>query len=134
MATHNILPRDQQRSRQAFVEILNRPDELVVLILWDDETAVAANEFVQRIAESSEGSQGIYRFVNFVVAPEPNSIIGVLKQLDNNSNADLNDLEDSVIVSISPFRNIVSEVITKRRFMRGKGSLNVAILAAWHDK
>jgi hypothetical protein len=134
MATHITLQRDQAKARKAFIEILNRPDEPVVLVLWDDDTAVAANDFVQRIAESNEGSQGIYRFVNFVVAPEPDSIIDVLKQLDNNSNADLDDLENSVIVSISPFRNIVSEVITKKRFMKGKGSLNVAILSAWHDK
>ena len=134
MATHIILSRDQQKARKSFVEILNRPDEPIVLILWDDDIAVAANEFVQRITESAEGSQGIYRFVNFVVAAEPGSVISILQQLDNNSGADLNDLEDSVIVSISPFRNIVSEVITKKRFMKGKGSLNVAILAAWHDK
>ena len=130
MANHIILPRNLEEAKREFIKILKRDDETIVLVLWDDDTAVAANDLTRRITEANENDMGFYRFVNFVVAADPRSVITVLKELENRSGADLDDLEDYVIVSISPFRNIVSEAVTKQRFNRGKGSINTAIIAA----
>ena len=130
MANHIILPRKSEEAKREFNKVLKRDDETLVLILWDDDTAVAASDLAQEITEANEGDLGFFRFVNFVVAAEPGSVIDVLKDLENRSGADLDDLEDYVIVSISPFRNIVSEAVTKHRFNRGKGSITTAIIAA----
>ena len=130
MASHTVLPKNLDAAKREFIKILNRSDETIVLILWDDDIAEAASDLAKEITEANEGDMGFYRFVNYVVAPDPRSIIDVLKDLENRSGADLNNLEDSVIVSISPFHNVVSRVVAKDRFRRGPGSINTALIAA----
>jgi len=135
MATHIVLPPDLGEARKKFISILKRDAEPIVLVLWDDETAASADEFVQKIVEDNpEETSGMYGFVNFIIAHDPNSIIPVLKELENKSGADLDNLEDCVIVSISPLRNIVSEVVTKKAFNKGKGNVGLAVLSAWRNK
>ena len=130
MANHIVLPRKPDDAKKEFIRILRRDDETLVLILWDDDTAVAASDLAKEITEANEGDMGFYRFVNFVIAADPRSVIEVLKGLENLSDADLDNLEDYVIVSVSPFRNLVSEAVTKTRFNKGPGSITTAIIAA----
>jgi len=135
MASHFILPEDLDEAREEFISILKRDAEPIVLVLWNDATAASADEFAQKIVEDNpENTSGMYGFVNFVIAHDPSSIIPVLKELENKSGADLDNLEDCVIVSISPLRNIVSEVVTKRAFNKGKGNVGIAVLSAWDNK
>lgn len=130
MASHIVLPRKPDEAKREFIRILRRDDETIVLILWDDDTAVAASDLAKEITQANEGDTGFYRFVNFVVAADPRSVISVLGELENRSGVDLDNLEDYVLVSVSPFRNIVSEAVTKQRFNRGQGSITTAIIAA----
>jgi len=132
MANHIILPQNPDDAKMQFTSILRRDDETLVLILWDDATARAASDLAKEITDANEGDMGFYRFVNFVVAADPQAVIDVLKEeeLENLSGADLDNLEQYVIVSVSPFRNIISEAVTKTRFETGPGSITTAIIAA----
>lgn len=134
MANYIILSPDGLKAKKDFTAILDQPDETIVLILWDDDTAKAANRLVKKIADDKGGDSGFNEFVNFVIATDPGPIIPELKKLDNSSGVNLDNLDDYVIVSISPFRNIISECVTKKRFMKGKGSVNTAIVAAIANK
>ncbi len=132
MATHIILPQNPDNAKSEFLKILRRDDETIVLILGDDKTAEDASDLAKEITEANEGDMGFFRFVNFVVAADPRPVIDALKEEDlkNLSGADLDNLEDFVIVSVSPFRNIISEAVTKTRFNTGPGSITTAIIAA----
>ena len=129
MATHIVLPDDASQAKEKFIKILERDDETLLLVLWDDDTASAANELLKKLAKKFDGDP-FYDFLNLVSAPDPKRIIPVLQDLDIDDGLTLDDIENTVIVSISPFRNIISEVVSKERFQNSRGSVTTAINAA----
>lgn len=135
MANHIVLPQDADDARNRFAEILERPFEPIVLVLGDNDTATDADIFVQKIVRDNPNeTSGFFGFVNFVIARDPSSIIEILEGLENKSKAKLDNLDNYVILSISPLRNIISDAITKKTFNAGKGSVSFAVLQAWKNK
>jgi hypothetical protein len=130
MATFFALS-DNELSAQARVqELLDTPDETLVLVLGNDDIAEEAREKVQQIVEANSDNTDIFQFLNFLAVPDPNVIFPKLRELENKTGELLDSLDEYVILSISPFKNILAEAVTKARFQKGKGSITTAILKA----
>jgi hypothetical protein len=129
MASYSQLPPDTSEALDFFNEVLCRPDETLVLILGQDDTAIYARRIIDDIIEEDDS---MFRYVNFVGVGDPEII---REKLENLTNDDVNlaNMHNYVFITISPFKNIISDAITKSRFMKGPGSLTTAVLHAIHN-
>ena len=126
------LPTEGSEAQKVLQELLDQPDQLLLLILGDDDVADEATDTANFI-RSRIGKNGISMFdiVVFVKVTAPMTILPLLKTLKIHERVTLADYNDFVLLSISPFRNIISEGVTKARFMKGSGSMNTAVMLAF---
>jgi succinate dehydrogenase flavin-adding protein (antitoxin of CptAB toxin-antitoxin module) len=130
MAAYFELPENKTKAKARFQQLLELPDETLVLVLGNDQIAEEAREKVQQIVDANAENNDLLAFVNFLAVPNPEIIFPQLKELDNKTGELLDNLDEYVILSVSPFRNILAEAVTKKRFQKGKGSITTAILKA----
>jgi hypothetical protein len=130
MASFTTLPDNPASARSTFIRLLNLPDETLVLIIGEDDTADDAANVAQQIIEENDN---IFRFVNFMRVPDCDFLMNDLQQLSND-NVDLSRVDEYVVMSISPFKNILSEAVTRQRFSNGRGSIVTAIISAIANK
>ncbi len=126
------LPTEVSEAQKALQDLLDQPDQLLLLILGDDDVADEATDTANFI-RSRIGKNGIsmYEMVVFVKVTAPMTILPLLKKLKSHERVNMADYNDFVLLSISPFRNIISEGVTRARFMKGKGSMNTAVMTAY---
>lgn len=126
------LPTEDSAAQKALHDLLDQPDQLLLLILGDDDVADEATDTANFI-RSRIGKNGIsmYEMVAFVKVTAPMTILPLLKTLKCHERVNLADYNEFVLLSISPFRNVISEGVTKARFMRGRGSMNTAVMTAY---
>ncbi|PWV56587.1 hypothetical protein [Chitinophaga sp. S165] len=126
------LPTEEAEAQKALQDLLDQPDQLLLLILGDDDVADEATDTANFI-RSRIGKNGIsmYEMVVFVKVTAPMTILPLLNKLKSHERVNLADYNDFVLLSISPFRNIISEGVTRARFMKGRGSMNTAVMTAY---
>jgi hypothetical protein len=126
------LPTEESGAQKALQDLLDQPDQLLLLILGDDDVADEATDTANFI-RSRIGKNGIsmYEMVVFVKVTAPMTILPLLKKLKSHERVNLADYNDFVLLSISPFRNVISEGVTRARFMKGRGSMNTAVMTAY---
>jgi hypothetical protein len=126
------LPTEEAGAQKALQDLLDQPDQLLLLILGDDDVADEATDTANFI-RSRIGKNGIsmYEMVVFVKVAAPMTILPLLKRLKSHERVNLADYNDFVLLSISPFRNVISEGVTRARFMKGRGSMNTAVMTAY---
>lgn len=130
MATYSELPADELEAQARLQELLDTPDETLVIVLGKDNVAEEAREKVQKIVEANHDNTDIFQFLNFLAVPDPEMIFPQLRELENKTGELLDNLDEYVLLSISPFKNVLAEAVTKTRFQKGKGSITTAILKA----
>lgn len=126
------LPTEESAAQKALQDLLDQPDQLLLLILGDDDVADEATDTANFI-RSRIGKNGIsmYEMVVFVKVTAPMTILPLLKKLKVHDRVDLAGYKDFVLLSVSPFRNVISEGVTRARFMKGRGSMNTAVMTAY---
>lgn len=126
------LPTEESAAQKELQELLDQPDQLLILILGDDNVADEATDMANMIrARVEKGEMGLYEIVVFVKVTDPGIILPLLTTLKRHDRVNLDDYENFVLLSISPFRNVISEGITKARFMRGRNSMTTAVMTAF---
>jgi len=133
MQNYVELPAEEAGAQAALQELLDQPDQLLLLILGDDAVADEATDTANFIRARIDKGGGmiIYETVIFVKVKDPAAILPLLKKLEWHSRIKPADYDSFVLLSISPFRNIVSEGVTKARFMKGRNSMHTAVMTAY---
>lgn len=126
------LPTEESEAQKALQDLLDQPDQLLLLILGDDDVADEATDTANFIrSRIGKNGNNMYEMVVFVKVTAPMTILPLLRKLKIHERVNLDDYNDFVLLSISPFRNIISEGVTSARFMKGRGSMNTAVMTAY---
>jgi hypothetical protein len=121
----------ESQAQALFQQILDKPDQIIILILGVDNAASKASAFAKAIVAALPNDKySIYNMVVFVILTNPMHILAQLNNLKCHKNVDMNNYTSFTLLSISPFRNIISEGVTAQRFLNGKLSMHTAMLAA----
>jgi hypothetical protein len=132
MQNYVVLPIVEAEAQKAFQDLLDQPDQLLVLILGDDDVAAAADDTANFIrSKIGKNGMGMYDMVIFVRVTHPQLLLPKLKKMEWHPRVKLSDYDSFVLLSISPFRNIISEGISRPRFMKGRGSMHTAVMTAY---
>lgn len=132
MQNYVELPTVEAEALKVFQDLLYQPDQLLLLILGDDEVAAEANDTANFIrSRIGKSGMGMYDMVIFLRVTDPQVILPVLRKMEWHPRVKPSDYDSFVLLSISPFRNVVSEGVTKVRFMKGRGSMHTAVMTAY---
>lgn len=121
------LPKKKADALQRFRELLDVPENIIVLIFGTDETAENACAYAQEMVEVAHPD---YSFVAFVYVEDIEVLAEVLDTLETAGTVNMEKLDESVALSISPGNHIISYLLSKARFNHAPGYMNRTILAA----
>jgi hypothetical protein len=132
MQNYVELPAGEAEAQRALQDLLDEPDQLLLLILGDDEVADEATDTANIIrSRIGKHGMGMYDMVIFVKVAMPATILPLLNRMEWHSRVKPAEYDNFVLLSISPFRNIISEGVSKARFMKGRGSMHTAVMTAY---
>ncbi|MBW8687411.1 hypothetical protein [Chitinophaga rhizophila] len=132
MQNYVVLPAEEAEAQKVFQDLLDQPDLLLLLILGDDEVAAEANDTANFIRSGiGSNGMGMYDMVMFVRVTQPQLLLPVLRKMEWHPRVKPSDYHNFVLLSVSPFRNIISEGVTRARFMKGRGSMHTAVMTAY---
>ncbi|MGV3766007.1 MAG: hypothetical protein ACO1NW_07770 [Chitinophagaceae bacterium] len=121
------LPKKKADAQKKFRELLDVPENIIVLIFGTDETAENACGYAQEMVEAAHPD---YSFVEFVFVETIEAVTEVLMELETAETVNMDKLDESVALSISPGSHIIAYLLSKARFNYAPGYMNRAILAA----
>ena len=107
--------------------MLDVPENIIVLIFGTDETAENACGYAQEMVEAAHPD---YSFVEFVYVEDIEVLGDVLNTLETTATVNMDKLDESVALSISPGNHIIAYLLSKARFNYAPGYMNRTILAA----
>ncbi|QHS58138.1 hypothetical protein [Chitinophaga agri] len=132
MQNYVVLPTAEAEAQKVFQDLLDQPDQVLLLILGDDDVAAEANDTANFIrSKTGKTGMGMYDMVIFVRVTIPAVLLPMLKKMEWHPRVKPSDYDSFVLLSISPFRNVVSEGVTRPRFMKGRGSMHTAVMTAY---
>lgn len=121
------LPKKKAEALQQFRKLLDVPENIIVLIFGTDETAENACGYAKEMVEAAHPD---YSLVEFVYVEDSEVLADVLNTLETTATVNMEQLDESVALSISPGSHIIAYLLSKARFNYAPGYMNRTILAA----